>query len=184
LNECEAVIEFFQTGWLPPNFNPNSLILIPKSPCADTIDQYRPIALVNFKLKIITNVIAHRLANILPKIISKEQRGFIRGRNIKDCIALAYEAINVLDKRCFGGNLALKVDVSKAFHTLNWDFLIKVPQSFGFNQVFCEWIKAILNSANLFSTKNTISQFLNISTRHQNYIILGFLLQPPPIFCL
>lgn len=38
---------------------------------------------------------------------------------VKDCIALTSEAINVLDKRCFGGNLALKIDVSKAFDTLS-----------------------------------------------------------------
>lgn len=81
-----AVTEFFQSKWLTPNFNANTLVLIPKSPNADSLDQFRPIALANFKFKIITKVLADRLANILPTIISKEQRGFIRGRNIKDCI--------------------------------------------------------------------------------------------------
>jgi len=56
--------------------------------------------------------------------------------NIKDYIALASEAINVLDKRSFGGNLTLNINVLKAFDTLNWDFLMKVLQKFGFNQVF------------------------------------------------
>jgi len=120
----DAVIQFFQTGWLPPNYNSNTLILIPYYPNADSIDQYRPIALVNFKFKIITKVLADRLSHILPNLISKEQRGFIRGRNIKGCIALTSEAINVLNKRSFRGNLALKIDVSKGFDTLNWGFLI------------------------------------------------------------
>jgi len=139
-----AVVEFFTTGWLLPNYNANSIILIPKSPNADTIDQYRPIALANFKFKIITKVLADRLANILPNIISTEQRGFVKGRNIRDCIALTSEAVNLLDKRSFGGNLALKIDVSKAFDTLNWEFLINVLQGFGFNETLCNWIKAIL----------------------------------------
>lgn len=125
------------------------MILIPKNPNADTIDQYRPIALANFKFKIITKVLADRLAKILPGIISKEQKGFIRGRNIKDCIALASEAVNVLDKKCFGGNLAMKIDISKAFDTLNWEFLLAVLKKFGFNHVFCDWIRTILNSANI-----------------------------------
>jgi len=56
--------------------------------------------------------------------------------NIKDYIALASEAINVLDKRSFGGNLTLNINVLKAFDTLNWDFFMKVLQKFGFNQVF------------------------------------------------
>jgi len=145
----EVVTEFFQTKRLSPNFNANTLILIPKNPNADTIDQFRPISLENFKFKIITKVLADRLANVLPNIISKEQRGFIRGRNIKDSIALISEAINARDKRCFGGNLAMKIDVSKAFDTFNWEFLINVLQKFGFKQIFCDWVIAILNSANV-----------------------------------
>jgi len=110
-----VVVQFFQSGWLPPYYNSNTLILIPKTPNTDNIDQYRLIALANFKFKIISKVLADRLSQIIPSLISKEQRGFIKGRNIKDCIALTSEAINVLDKKCFGGNLALKIDVSKAF---------------------------------------------------------------------
>lgn len=144
-----AVLEFFTSGWLLPNFNANTLILIPKHQNADSVEQYRPIALANFKFKIISKIIADRLAQILPSIISKEQRGFIKGRNIRDCIGLASEAINLLDKKVFGGNLALKIDISKTFDTLDWNFLLKVLSSFGFNQVFCNWIKVILKSATI-----------------------------------
>jgi len=94
--------------------------LIPKTQDADTIDQFGPIALENFKFKIATKVLADKLANIIPFIIFKEHKGFIKGRNIRNCITQAYEAVNVLDKRSFGGSLALKIDVSKAFDTLNW----------------------------------------------------------------
>lgn len=142
-----ATTQFFTTGWLLPGFNSNTIVLIPKNSNADTIDQYRPIALANFKFKIISKVLADRLASILPNIVSKEQRGFIRGRNIKDCISLTSEAINTLDKTCFGGNLALKIDVSKAFDTLDWGFLLKVLRGFGFNSTFCHWIETILRSA-------------------------------------
>jgi hypothetical protein len=112
-----------------PNYNANTLILIPKTPNADSIDQFRPIALANFKFKIISKVLADdRLAQILPSIISKEQRGFVNGRNIEDCICLTSEAVNLLPKKAFGGNLALKIDISKAFDTLrSWDFLLNVP---------------------------------------------------------
>nr|ABD28670.2 RNA-directed DNA polymerase (Reverse transcriptase) [Medicago truncatula] len=150
----EAVLDFFKNGWLPNNFNANSIILIPKTPNADSVDQYRTIALVNFKFKIINKVLADRLAKILPSIISKEQRGFVQGRNIRDCIALTSEAINVLDNKSFGGNLALKIDVTKAFDTLNWDFLLLVLKTFGFNELFCNWIKTILHSSKMFISMN------------------------------
>jgi len=58
------------------------------------------------------------------RIISIEQRGFIRDRNISECVIVASEAINVIDKRQFGGNVALKVDIKKAIDTLDWNFLI------------------------------------------------------------
>jgi len=83
-----VVMEFFTSSWLPPNFNSNALVQIPKSPNADTVDQYMPISLANFKLKIITKVIAEMVAKIMPILISNHQRGFVQGRQIKECICL------------------------------------------------------------------------------------------------
>jgi hypothetical protein len=140
-----AVTEFFTTGYLMPNFNANTLILIPKISNADAIEHYRPIAMANFKFKIISKVLADRLAQVMPTLISKEQSGFIHGRNIKDCLGLASEAANLLQSKVFGGNLALKIDVTKAFDTLEWPCLLKVLRSFGFCDKFCNWIDTILN---------------------------------------
>jgi len=81
--------------------------------------------MANFKFKIISKIIADRLAKIMPGIASVEKRGFIQGRNIKDGICLASEAINLLQKISFGGNLALNIDISKAFDTIDWKFLLK-----------------------------------------------------------
>jgi hypothetical protein len=145
----KAVIQFFQSGWMLPNFNANTMILIPKVSNADVVNQFRPIAMANFKFKIISKILADRLALVMPSIISPEQRGFIQGRFIRDSICLASEAINLLHNKTFGGNLALKIDISKAFDTLNWGFLLKVLKAFGFCEKFCSWIDTILKSAKL-----------------------------------
>jgi hypothetical protein len=107
-----AVLEFFTSGWILPGYNSNIIALIPKSPDALSIDQYRPIAMANFKFKIISKIIADRLASIMPSIVSEEQKGFIHDRNIKDCLCTASEAINLLHNKSFGGNLALKIDIT------------------------------------------------------------------------
>lgn len=107
------------------------------------------IALANFQFKVITKVFANRLASIAPKIISPQQRGFIRGRHIQECICITSEAVNLLDYKTFGGNLVLKLDIKKAFDTLDWDFLLQVLQAVGFNSTFYRWITTILNSAKL-----------------------------------
>jgi len=144
---CKAVLEFFTSGWILPGFNSNIIALLPKIPNALSIDQYRPIAMANFKFKIISKIIADMLATLMPNIVSKEQMGFIHGRNIKDFLCIASEATNLLHNKAFRGNLAMKIDITKAFDTLEWSFLLKVLKSFGFNEIFCNWIHVILKSA-------------------------------------
>jgi hypothetical protein len=88
----------------------------------------------------------------MPSIISTEQRGFIKGREIKDCICLTSEGINLLHR----GNLALKVDIAKAFDTLDAlqqichiptdIFLVTVKKSAGIVQVIRGYSNLIKNS--------------------------------------
>ena len=144
-----SVQEFFCTGVIIPNLNSNVLVLIPKVPGAATMADFRPIALANFQFKIITKILADRLAIICMRIISPQQRGFVQDRHISDCVILASEMVNLLTKKQFGGNIAIKVDIRKAFDTLDWKFLIAVLGKFGFNNLFCDWILAILRSARL-----------------------------------
>jgi len=140
---------FFTHNYIMPNLNSSLIILIPKVPGADKLDNFRPIALANFQFKIITKIIADRLGSITSNIISVHQKGFIPGRHIHDCIMTASEAVNLLSKKTHGGNLALKIDIKKAFDTINWKFLIQVLHCFGFNDLFCQWILNILHSAKL-----------------------------------
>lgn len=149
-----AVVQFFQKGWLLPGFNSNLIILIPKVPNADKVEMFKPIALANFKFKTITKILVDRLSKIAPKIFSPNQRGFIIGREIGDCICLASEDINLLDRKSFGGNLAMNIDIKKAFDTIDWRFLLKVLNSFGFDSKFGSWIESILHSAKLSVSMN------------------------------
>lgn len=56
--------------------------------------------------------------------------------------------------KAFGGNLVLKFDIRKAFDTLDWSFLLKVLQDFGFNETFRHWIRVILASTKLSLSVN------------------------------
>jgi hypothetical protein len=69
-------------------------------------------------------------------------------------LLIAYKAANLLHSKSYDGNLALKIDITKAFDTLEWPFLLKVLKSFGFNDVFCNWINMILKSATLYISNN------------------------------
>lgn len=70
------------------------------------------------------------------------------GRRIHTSIALAYNAINCLDMgNC--GNMILKIDITKAFNTIYWDFLARVLGCMNFFSHFVEMITGILQSASL-----------------------------------
>jgi hypothetical protein len=53
---------------------------------------------------------------------------------------LTSETINLLPKKSFGGNLAIKIDTAKAFDTMDRNFIVKVLKTFDFYswiQQFC-----------------------------------------------
>jgi len=120
--------------------NSNVVSLIPKIQGADSIQDYRPIVVVNFKFKIISKILADRLALVAVRIISPNQYGFVQGRQIQDCIGIAFEAINMLSKKVRGDNVAYKVDIHKAFDTLSCKFLLLILTRFGFHPLFVGWI--------------------------------------------
>jgi len=113
--------------------NSNVVSLIPKIQDVESIKDYMPIVVDNFKFKIISKILADRLALVAVKIISPNEYGFVQGRQIQDCIGIASEAINLHSKRGHGGNVAYKVDIDKAFDTLSWKFLLLVLSRFGFH---------------------------------------------------
>ncbi|KAM1823097.1 hypothetical protein ACFX14_025043 [Malus domestica] len=127
----QFVKQFFQSNWLYPNANSNFLVLIPKVEDAISMTHFRPIALANFLFKIIPKILAIRLSHVVQRIISPHQAAFIPGRRITDCIGLVSECFNVLDKKTRGGNMGVKVDIAKAFDTLDWSFLLREALSRG-----------------------------------------------------
>ncbi|XP_057779862.1 uncharacterized protein LOC130998460 [Salvia miltiorrhiza] len=71
---------------------------------------YRPIVLGNFFFKVITKILASRLNAVAAEIVSANQFGFISGRSIQECILLASEGVNYMERSVLGQNLALKGD--------------------------------------------------------------------------
>lgn len=94
-----------------------------------------------FLFKIITKTIADRLVNVVSQILSPQQFRFGK-RQASLCV-------NLLDKKSFQGNMALKIDIIKTFENLNLDFLLHVLHRFGFSSIFCWWTSNILGSARI-----------------------------------
>ena len=107
------------------NLNDTLLTLCPKCDSPTTMCDLRPIALCNVLYKIIAKVLAKRLKRILPNIISLTQSAFVPGRSILDNVIVAFEVLHSMKRKvkCKTGEVALKIDISKAFDTVTWTFL-------------------------------------------------------------
>eukprot|EP00253_Pinus_taeda_P009447 PITA_09447 len=73
--------------------NTSFISLIPKHDTTQSADKYRPIALCNVVYKIIAKIVANRLKPLLSSLLSKEQSGFVEGRQILDNIIQAHEVL-------------------------------------------------------------------------------------------
>ena len=141
--ECvtNAIKDFFSKPYLPRKVNATILALVPKVDNPSSFGDFRPISCCNVIYKCITKIIAFRLRDCLPKLVDDAQSAFLPGRKISDNIMLARELLLGYHK----GNrpkLALKVDLIKAYNSVDWEFLWDVLHARGFPIVFIAWIKA------------------------------------------
>lgn len=144
-----AIQYFFRIGRLVPSLNSSFIILIPKIANAIFIDQYCSIVLANFLYKVITKLLVDCLAMISSCIASDNQFGIIKGRNMEDCIVMASNFVIFMDNKCFGSNVALKIDIRKYCDSMSWDFILEVLHCFRFSDCFCVCVKNIIEYAHI-----------------------------------
>ncbi|XP_027077095.1 uncharacterized protein [Coffea arabica] len=141
-----AVISFFCGEVLPRSISSTSIVLIPKLQSPQDFTQFRPISLCNFINKVISKILSDRLSRLLPKIISPQQSGFVRGRHISDNFLLAQELISGIRQPNQGGNVVLKLDMAKAYDRVSWIFLLQVLRRFGFSERWIDMIWRLISN--------------------------------------
>ena len=123
-NGLSTVLEFLNTSCMPPALNHSYIMLIPKIKNPVKVSNFRSISLCNVNYKIIANVLANRLKQILLQIISPTQIAFVPRRLITDNMLVAYEALHTMHGRKKGktGTFAMKLDIRKAYNRVKWVF--------------------------------------------------------------
>ncbi|XP_059629642.1 uncharacterized protein LOC132272526 [Cornus florida] len=143
-----GVAYFFSTSMLPKGVNSTFLTLICKSNHGDKISNYRPIALCNIIYKIISKILANRLSSVLPNLIGPEQSAFIKGRRLHDNFWLISDLVKNFGRKNGDPTVALKIDLKKAYDSVDWGFLQKVLLSFGFSEKWISWVMECTSIAN------------------------------------
>ncbi|KAM0826153.1 hypothetical protein ACQ4PT_069071 [Festuca glaucescens] len=123
------------------------ITLIPKHQNASEIRDFRPISLVHSFSKLFSKLIANRLKTKLPELVSSNQSAFVRGRNLHDNFLLVRQVARRINRRRQTGVL-LKLDISKAFDSISWGFLLEVLRHMGFGPLFLKWVASLLYTAN------------------------------------
>ncbi|CAM8901772.1 unnamed protein product [Rhodiola kirilowii] len=139
----KEVLECLNEGVLKPEWNETLIVLVPKVKKVERMEELRPISLCNVVMKIVTKVLANRLKELLPSVISQNQSAFVEGRLITDNILIAHEVLHFIKgaHKQKTGYVSIKLDMSKAYDRLEWKFLERMMLSMGFS---IEWVKKVM----------------------------------------
>ncbi|GJT64249.1 RNA-directed DNA polymerase, eukaryota [Tanacetum coccineum] len=73
---CSAVDCFFESGTFPMGSNASFIALIPKVTDAILVSDFRPISLIGSVYKVVTKILANRLATVISVLVSDTQSAF------------------------------------------------------------------------------------------------------------
>nr|GEY38350.1 RNA-directed DNA polymerase, eukaryota [Tanacetum cinerariifolium] len=90
--------------------------------------------------KVVTKILANRLATVIAGLVSDTQSAFFVDRQILDGPFILNEVLDWC-KRKNKQAMFFKVDFAKAYDSVRWDFLIDVLEAFGFGSTWCNWIR-------------------------------------------
>ena len=112
--------------------------MIPKKDKAlNELKNWRPLTLLSCEYKIASK--ASRLKFELSDLIDHDQTGFLKGRSFAENICLINNVISYTHLKDIPG-LLLFIDFEKAFVTIEWTFLRKALEHFGFGSSLINWI--------------------------------------------
>lgn len=109
--------------------NNTNIVLIPKAKFPTSMVEFRPISLCNVLYKLVIKTLVMRLKIFLTHVVMTEnQSDFVPGRLIIDNALITLELFHTMKRRSKGrrDTITLKLDMSKAYDRVEWDFLQKL----------------------------------------------------------
>ncbi|CAN0863102.1 Transposon TX1 uncharacterized 149 kDa protein [Linum grandiflorum] len=143
-----AACRWLEDEVFPPKLKETNIILLPKVEAPRGMRDLRPISLCSVLCRIIGKFLANRMRRVMSKLISEEQSAFVAGRSIIDNVMVAFETIHSMRRRQTGkwGEVAVKIDISKAYDRVEWCYLEVVLRKIGFAEKWIRWMMLCVTS--------------------------------------
>ncbi|XP_062114000.1 uncharacterized protein LOC133825012 [Humulus lupulus] len=151
---CEAITHCFESGIFPSELHETTLSLIPKVANPSRAVDYRPIACCSTLYKCMSKLICKRMADILPDVIQPNQGAFVKGRSIAHNIMIFQDLIKNYGRATTSSRCAIKIDLRKAYDTVDWVFLENLLKALKFPMKFIGWIMACVRNTSYFLLMN------------------------------
>lgn len=125
---------WLEQGSLPSSLSEMNIVLIPKCDNLLSMKELRSISLCNITYKILSKALANPLKPFLLRCIDEEQSTLVEGRVILDNVMVANELMHYLRFKARGREreLVMKIEFSKAYYRLDWEYMEAVMGKMGF----------------------------------------------------
>ena len=147
-NDVIAALNSFYDLCVGPldKLNGANIVLIPKSDLAERPGDFRPISLIHSFGKLITKALATRLSPHIGRLISVAQSDFVKRRCIHDNFMYVRNLARAYHRKKTPA-LLFKLDISKAFDTVSWEYILELLQHRGFSQKWCDWLASLFRTS-------------------------------------
>ena len=140
----EVIIAFINSLMIPKHFSHSHTVLLPKVSNLMKMREYRLISLSNITSKVFSKLVSYILSSMLPSLISLNQSGFVKGRNISENICLSQNMIHYIRKPIIESNVIIKLDMEKAYDRISWSYISLVLRKMGFDENFIDMVQRIM----------------------------------------
>ncbi|GBG79346.1 hypothetical protein CBR_g29496 [Chara braunii] len=129
-------------GHLMKDMRTGVITLIYKKGDKRSIINYRPISRLNVSYKLLSKLLARRLAPLLPELIHTDQGAFIQGRSIAENIFTAVGALEIIHRE--NRQVAITMlDLEKAYDRVNWSFVLATLDHMNFGPCYRRWVQEL-----------------------------------------
>ena len=143
-----VVLNALNPDVVPESLNSTFIALIPIIKHPKRVADFRPISLCNVVYKLISKVLVNCLKKFIASAIPETQSEFLSSRLISDNVPVAFVTLHYLKRKTNGkmGQMALKLDMSKAYDRVEWEFLERAMRHLGLRERMVSLIMSCIST--------------------------------------